>query len=257
MTLRKAATFRELALEMCKGKPSAIRELVLLIAGACDDGGVLLAKLRNTPVPGYLARERKARADWVQKQAALLIKWGAHMDIVTSDVGRDSDKAKTFYGIRVGPKRLPDGKSLSEWLDENADDAEAQRTCERVIEALSKGGFVRNCRRSKLEDGKHVGMCSVRKITVDAILQLLPGSKLAWWEKVRADEVAARKAKHVEAERLAKMSPEARAQIDLSEAAAKNAERNRRSARTGAGEFQSVGDLVSRALRVTGPPKPA
>lgn len=255
MTLRTAATYRALALEMCKGKPGAIRELVLQLAGACDDGSPLLNALRMTPVPGRIERERRARHEWLHKQVALLIKWCAHMDIVTADVGRAPDK--TFYGLRVGPKKIPDGKSLSEWLSETTDDSGEQRTCERVIEALSKGGFVESWGRSKFVDGEHRGMCSVRKITVRAIVQLLPGSRLAWWEKVCRDECAARKARDIEAERAAKLSPEIRARIDLAEAAAKDAARHRRRARDGRGEFLTGADLVSRALGTTGPPKPS
>lgn len=243
-------TYRQLALEECKGKPAPIRWLALLAAGQMDDGGPLLQRLRATPVPGREGRERGAKAAWLRKVCSLLIKWIAHMDTVSEDVGRGHDR--TFYGLRVGPKKVPDGKSLAEWLDEHTDESEAQRTCERVVEALSKGGYVKNWGRSKVVDGKHVGMCSVRKITVDAIL---PAGELTKWRRTQDEESAARKAKAIEEQRTAQLSPEVRARISLSEAAAHNA--GRRPIGQGRSEFTSGADLAARMLARAGPPKPS
>lgn len=240
-------TLRALALELCKGKPAAVRKVCLQFAAAFDDRGTsLTAKLSNSYVPGKGGdRERTARMEWQRRLYTVLIKLASHADIVTGDVCRGTDRE--FYGLRVD--------TLAEWYADQIGPV-SQRTIERVVEVFNAEGIFRTWQRSAAKpDGSVRGKVAVRKLSIEALLQLVRPGLVAWWDRKRRKASAERSTKA----RL--LNPEETARQELQRVARENAGESRRPARIADGMrrvdgFTSGAGLAALIKGDSGPPEP-
>lgn len=188
------ATFRAFALDECRSKPSAIRDVAKAIAGAFDDGGALRGTVREADVYGKTGesnRQRDMRTEYFRAVAQVLLKLVAHMDVVTGDVGRAPDR--TFIGLRVD--------TLSEAL------GMCQRRVERALWTLHRLGMLRTWTRAERQADTFRGHTAIRKISIEPILRLVGPGWLTRWATSQREEYERR--------RHRPPSPEAQARAEL------------------------------------------